>query len=86
MSQAKFNNDQQRAAAAAKKADRAREGAKAMQDYLAQQEATRVKTERLRAMRLAQESVQLAQENVQENAEEKPKPKRPKLNGQKPKG
>jgi len=56
MSHAKFNNDQQRAAAAAKKADRAREGAKAMQDYLAQQDATRVKTERLRALRLAQEN------------------------------
>jgi hypothetical protein len=39
-----------------KKSERATEGAKAMSEYPAEREAERVKTERLRAQRLAKEA------------------------------
>jgi hypothetical protein len=45
-----------KAAAAFKKEERAREGAKAMTEYRAAQIAEEKKTERLRALRLAQEA------------------------------
>ena len=56
------NVDQARARAekSFKKEERAREGAKAMMDYEAEGRATREKTERLRALRLAKEAADRA--------------------------
>jgi hypothetical protein len=53
-----LNADQARARAEArfKKDERAREGAKAMLEYEAEERATREKTARLRALRLAKEA------------------------------
>jgi len=45
-----------RAQAAFRKEQQAREGAKAMADYIAEQAAVRARTERLRALRLAREA------------------------------
>ena len=47
-----------RAEASFKKAERAREGAKAMMDYQAEGRAVREKTKRLRALRLAKEAAE----------------------------
>jgi hypothetical protein len=57
-----LNADQVRAQAEAnfRKEERAREGAKAMLDYEADGRATREKTARLRALRLAKEAVERA--------------------------
>ena len=49
-------NTMDKAAAAFKKQQQAREGEKAMAEYLAAQRAEEVKTERLRALRLAREA------------------------------
>jgi len=47
-----------RAEARLKKAERAREGVKAMMDYQAEGRAVREKTKRLRALRLAKEAAE----------------------------
>ena len=48
--------DQQRAEKRFKQEERARDGRKAMTEYETQARATRAKTERLKALRLAQEA------------------------------
>jgi hypothetical protein len=53
-------SDQSRAEAVFKKEERARQGQIAMNQYVQQQEATRAKTARLRALRLAHEAEQAA--------------------------
>jgi Mg-chelatase subunit ChlI len=52
----KFKDAEQRAEVAAKKAQKAAEGEKAMAQYEADARAVRAKTERLRALRLAKEA------------------------------
>jgi hypothetical protein len=51
-----------RAAASFKKEERAREGAKAMQEYEAEARAVGARTERLRALRLAKEAAAKVEE------------------------
>ena len=51
------NQARARAEASFKKEERAREGAKAMMEYEAEARATREKTARLRALRLAKEGL-----------------------------
>jgi hypothetical protein len=51
-------SDRSRAEAVFKKEERARQGQIAMSQYVEQQEATRAKTARLRALRLAREAEQ----------------------------
>jgi hypothetical protein len=51
-----LKDGKQRAAAAASKEARARDGAQALREYEAEQVALRAKTARLRALRLAQEA------------------------------
>ena len=63
-----------KAAAAFKKEERQREGAKAMVEYKAALAAEEKKTERLRALRLAREAAAPAE------AEVKPKPRKLKTN------
>lgn len=53
---------EERAQAAFKKEQRAQEGAKAMAEYQASIVATREKTERLKALRLAKEAADLKRE------------------------
>jgi hypothetical protein len=55
---ASSTNPMDKAAAAFKKEERQREGAKAMAEYRAAQAAEEKKTERLRALRLAQEATE----------------------------
>ena len=50
-----LDQDQQRAEKRFKQEERARDGRKAMTEYETQARATRAKTERLRALRLAKE-------------------------------
>ena len=51
-----LDQDQQRAEKRFKQEERARDGRKAMTEYETQARATRAKTERLRALRLAKEA------------------------------
>jgi hypothetical protein len=53
---------EKRAEASFKKEERAREGAKAMLEYEAQERAVRKNTERLRALRLAKEAADKVEE------------------------
>ena len=55
-----------------RKQEQARDGAIAMSEYIAEQAAIRARTERLRALRLAQETAQAA---AQDAAPAKPKKK-----------
>jgi hypothetical protein len=57
---ANVKDAQQRATAAALKEQRARDGALAMQEYLADQRAQQARTARLRAQRLAKEQADAA--------------------------
>jgi len=50
------DDDDHRSVAAAMKADRARDAAKAMQEYEAERIAVRARTARLRSLRLAKEA------------------------------
>jgi hypothetical protein len=54
------SNNPQSAARAIVKEERAREGAKALQDYEAEKRAVAAKTERLRELRLAREAEAVA--------------------------
>jgi hypothetical protein len=54
-----------------RKEQQAREGAIAMSEYLAGQQATRAKTERLRALRLAKEAQEAAAPAVEKPAKKK---------------
>ena len=62
------DQDQQRAEKRFKQEERARDGRKAITEYETQARATRAKTERLKALRLARE----AQANTEEPPEEPP--------------
>jgi hypothetical protein len=63
-----------RAESSFKKEERAKDGAKAMMEYIANNQAIRERTERLKALRLAQENVkENAKENVKDIAEKAPK-------------
>ena len=59
---------QTRAEASFKKEERAREGAQAMMEYLANNRAVREKTARLRALRLAKEATDKQQASVKKVA------------------
>jgi hypothetical protein len=60
--------DKSRAEAVFKKEERARQGQIAMNQYVEEQEATRAKTARLRALRLAREAAQTAPTNAAEDS------------------
>jgi hypothetical protein len=71
-------NDQQRAERNFKKEERALDGRKAMTEYETQARATREKTERLKALRLAKEAEAQAQAQAQTEAPPaKPTKRRP---------
>jgi hypothetical protein len=73
---------ERRSAAAATKAERARDGAQAMKEYEAERLALQAKTARLRALRLANEAGDAtagAQANAQAAAPETPETKKKKL-------
>jgi len=66
------NQDQQRAEKRFKQEERARDGRKAMTEYETQARATRAKTERLKALRLAKEAQAQNEETPPKQPERRP--------------
>ena len=66
-------NDQQRAERRSKQEERARDGRQAMIEYEVQARATREKTERLKALRLAKEARAQTQEPPAEPTKRRPR-------------
>ena len=66
------DQDQQRAEKRFQQEERARDGRKAMTEYETQARATRAKTERLKALRLAKEAQAQTEEPLAKPAERRP--------------